>query len=66
MHYIGNRAITTAPQDAEEECTHEHDVHLELHKRMHHPIAFHAEMMGESCTFIRHFNNRMLLNLSKL
>ena len=66
MHYMGNRAITTAQQDAEVECIHEHYFHLEVQERMRHPIAFHAEMMGDVCTFIRHFNNLMLLNLSQL
>ena len=48
---MGNRAITTAPQDAEEVCIHDHDVHLELQERMCHPIAFHAEMMGNIMYF---------------
>ena len=51
MHYMGNRAITTAQQDAEIECFHEHDFHLELQERMRHPIAFHAEMMGDIMYF---------------
>ena len=51
MHYMGNRAINTVPHDAEEECIHEHDAQLELQERMRHPIAFHAEMMGDTMYF---------------
>ena len=42
MHYMGNRALSNTPQDAEEEFIHLHDSHLELQERMLHPIAFHA------------------------
>ena len=51
MHYMGNRAITTTPKDAEKQCIHEHDFHLELQERMRHPIAFHTEMQGDIMYF---------------
>ena len=42
MHYMGNRALSNTPQDAEEEFIHSHDSHMELQERMLHPIAFQA------------------------
>jgi hypothetical protein len=29
----------------------DHNFHLDLQDRMHHPIAFHAEMMGDIMYF---------------
>ena len=31
-----------------------HDYVLEVQEHMHHPIAFHAEMMGNICTCINY------------
>jgi hypothetical protein len=46
MHYMANySAIKETPEDLF------HDQHLELQERMPHPIAFHAEMMGDIMYF---------------
>ena len=42
-------AITT--EEAEFNYAREHDQHLSLQERMRHPIAFHAEMMGDIMYF---------------
>ena len=42
-------AIT--PEEAEFNYAREHDQHLSLQERMRHPIAFHAEMMGDIMYF---------------
>ena len=51
MHYMGNKAQTSNLEDAEEQYIKEHDEHLSLQERMRHPIAFHAEMMGDIMYF---------------
>lgn len=51
MYYMGNRAIATTPHDAEEDCRSKPDFHLELQARMCHPIAFHANVMGDIMYF---------------
>ena len=43
MHYMASGAMVTGQTDED----HEHDEHLALQDRMRHPIAFHAEMMGD-------------------
>ena len=43
MHYMASSAMVTGQTDED----HEHDEHLALQDRMRHPIAFHAEMMGD-------------------
>jgi hypothetical protein len=43
------QAVTV--EEAEFEFSHEHDFHLDLQDRMRHPIAFHAEMMGDIMYF---------------
>ena len=46
MHYMANSStIGETPEDLF------HDRHLELQERMRHPIAFHAEMMGDIMYF---------------
>jgi hypothetical protein len=40
MHYMANMSVTMSDEEL-------HDHHLELQDRMRHPIAFHAEMMGD-------------------
>ena len=46
MHYMeAHQAITC--EEAEYLYAKEHDFHLGLQERMRHPIAFHAEMMGD-------------------
>ena len=56
--FFGNRdmwymeahsAITT--EEAELQYALEHDKHLSMQERMRHPIAFHAEMMGDIMYF---------------
>jgi hypothetical protein len=42
MHYMASQATTG---DTDEDLFH--NTHLQLHKRMRNPIAFHAEMMGD-------------------
>merc|ERR1712086_223710 len=39
-YYVANSAQVPSPDQA-------HDQHLDLQERMRHPIAFHAEMMGD-------------------
>ncbi len=43
MHYMAAKAVVTGQTDTNKE----HDEHLALQERMRHPIAFHAEMMGD-------------------
>ena len=43
MHYMAAKAVVTGQTDEDKE----HDEHLALQERMRHPIAFHAEMMGD-------------------
>ncbi len=43
MHYMAAKAVITGQTDEDQE----HDEHLALQERMRHPIAFHAEMMGD-------------------
>jgi hypothetical protein len=43
MHYMASSAMLTGQTDED----HEHDEHLALQEWMRHPIAFHAEMMGD-------------------
>ncbi len=47
MHYMAHSATTELEDDGQtvEDC--QHDAHLDLQDRMSHPIAFHAEMMGD-------------------
>jgi hypothetical protein len=50
MHYMqAMRAVTS--EEAEIMYAQEHDFHLGLQDRMRHPIAFHAEMMGDIMYF---------------
>jgi hypothetical protein len=42
MHYIASQAMC----EHDYECLHNNS-HLDLQERMHHPIAFLAEMMGD-------------------
>ena len=51
MHYMGNKATLSVTEEAEEQCILEHENHLSLQERMRHPIAFHAEMMGDIMYF---------------
>eukprot|EP00956_Cyclotella_meneghiniana_P025434 scaffold53086_cov60-Cyclotella_meneghiniana.AAC.2 len=50
MHYMQAHAAIT-PEEAEFNYAREHDQHLSLQERMRHPIAFHAEMMGDIMYF---------------
>ena len=51
MHYMANSStIGETPEDLF------HDRHLELQERMRHPIAFHAEMMGDIMYFQQALN----------
>ncbi len=43
MHYMAAKAVVTGQTDEDKE----HDEHLALQEHMRHPIAFHAEMMGD-------------------
>ena len=50
MYYMeAHSAITT--EEAEFQYARDHDKHLGLQERMRHPIAFHAEMMGDIMYF---------------
>jgi hypothetical protein len=51
MHYMGNRAVLSELEEAEILYIKEHENHLSLQERMRHPIAFHAEMMGDIMYF---------------
>ena len=44
MHYMASQSLATSEQSWEEA---HHDWHIGLQERMRHPIAFHAEMMGD-------------------
>ena len=44
MHYMANMSVTMSDEEL-------HDQHLELQDWMRHPIAFHAEMMGDVMYF---------------
>jgi len=46
MHYMASSATTSEDTTYADEDEF-HDWHLELQERMSHPIAFHAEMMGD-------------------
>ena len=50
MYYMEAHAAIT-PEEAEVNYAREHDRHLSLQERMRHPIAFHAEMMGDIMYF---------------
>jgi hypothetical protein len=51
MHYMANYStIKDTPEDLF------HDQHLELQEQMHHPIVFHAEMMGNIMYFQQALN----------
>ncbi len=47
MHYMAHRATTARDGDGQTVEDRQHDAHLDLQDRMSHPIAFHAEMMGD-------------------
>jgi hypothetical protein len=50
MHYMqAHQAITV--EEAEFIYARDHDFHLDLQDHMRHPIAFHAEMMGDIMYF---------------
>ncbi len=51
MHYMENMAVLSDPMEAEIQYIKEHEEHLSLQERMRHPIAFHAEMMGDIMYF---------------
>jgi hypothetical protein len=48
---MGNRAVLSDLEEAEIMYAKEHENHLSLQERMRHPIAFHAEMMGDIMYF---------------
>jgi hypothetical protein len=45
MHYMASSATALVTSQMDED--RKHDEHLALQERMRHPIAFHAEMMGD-------------------
>ena len=47
MHYMAHSATTVLNNDGQTVEDRQHDAHLDLQDRMSHPIAFHAEMMGD-------------------
>ena len=47
MHYMASNATTTYDDEGQTYEDRQHDAHLDLQDRMSHPIAFHAEMMGD-------------------
>jgi hypothetical protein len=51
MHYMGSRAEASDLENAEKQYIRDHEEHLSLQERMRHPIAFHAEMMGDIMYF---------------
>jgi hypothetical protein len=50
MHYMQAYQSVTI-EEAEFQYALDHDFHLDLQDRMRHPIAFHAEMMGDIMYF---------------
>ena len=50
MHYMQALQAVTV-EEAEFQYALDHDFHLGLQDRMRHPIAFHAEMMGDIMYF---------------
>jgi hypothetical protein len=51
MHYMQAYQAITSEEAEIIMYTQEHDFHLGLQDRMRHPIAFHAEMMGDIMYF---------------
>jgi hypothetical protein len=47
MHYMVHNATTARDNDGQTVEDRQHDAHLDLQDHMSHPIAFHAEMMGD-------------------
>jgi hypothetical protein len=47
MHYMSAPATTACNSDSQSDEDLQHEEHLSLQDRMSHPIAFHAEMMGD-------------------
>jgi hypothetical protein len=47
MHYMSARATTACNSDGQTDEDLKHKEHLSLQDCMSHPIAFHAEMMGD-------------------
>jgi len=47
MHYMAHSATTELDDNGQTVEDRQHDAHLDLQDRMSHPIAFHAEMMGD-------------------
>ena len=59
MHEMGNKAVLSDLKEAEILYIREHENHLSLQEQMRHLIAFHAEMTGTLCIFIKLFNSPM-------
>ncbi len=47
MHYMSAHATTACNSNGQTYEDLQHDEHLSIQDRMSHPIAFHAEMMGD-------------------
>ncbi len=47
MHYMAHNATTAHNNDSQTVEDRQHDAHVDLQYYMNHPIAFHAEMMGD-------------------
>ena len=51
MDYMANASIPSDPGKPEVQFIRDYEEHLSLQERMCHPIAFHAEMMGDLMYF---------------
>jgi hypothetical protein len=47
MHYMSAHATTACNSDGQTDEDLQHEEHLSIQDRISHPIAFHAEMMGD-------------------
>ena len=66
MHHMQALHAVMSLEEAELNYACEYDFHFGLQERMHHPIAFHAEMMVTLCISIKSFSSLMRENLSRL
>ena len=63
MHFMANKSIINDPMEVEGRFIRYHEEHLSLQEKMHHPIAFHAEMVGDIMYFYQALQQLMLESL---
>ncbi len=65
MHYKSARATTACNSDGQTNEDLKHEEHLSLQDRMSHPIAFHAEMMGDDIMYLCTGFRQNVLSINK-